>query len=359
LPPGKKTWPPKGFTGENGRDPTPGEISKWCESKPDANVCLRVPDDVIGIDVDAYGGKTGDLTLKTAVQKYGELPDTWTSTARGDGPSRIHFYRVSPGVRFVGELEGDNVEIIQRKHRYAVVWPSVHPEGGTYQWYRPDGAAAGVPEVRQLAKLPQTWIDGLRSDRPVRDSLTDEEVSAFTAALPDADGTPCEHMQQSLAYAIEQLESGESRHKVATDQCLSLLQQGMDGHRGVETALVELGQAFVAAVNGDKAHPDPESEYRRAVLGAPAALKHPDVRGTPCECGKEQQPLFRSLASITPIKVEWLWRPRIPYGKITIIEGDPDLGKSLITLDLAGRLSTGRPLPLESTGGRAANVLLV
>lgn len=33
--------------------------------------------------------------------------------------------------------------------------------------------------------------------------------------------------------------------------------------------------------------------------------------------------------------VDWLWYPYIPYGKITIIEGDPAEGKTTLALQLA------------------------
>ncbi len=51
------------------------------------------------------------------------------------------------------------------------------------------------------------------------------------------------------------------------------------------------------------------------------------------------------LSDVQAEKVDWLWDRRVPLGKLTILEGDPDKGKSLITLDLAARLTTGRRLP--------------
>jgi len=43
--------------------------------------------------------------------------------------------------------------------------------------------------------------------------------------------------------------------------------------------------------------------------------------------------------------VNWLWPGRLPLGKLVLMDGDPDLGKSLLALDLCARLSTGRPFP--------------
>lgn len=41
----------------------------------------------------------------------------------------------------------------------------------------------------------------------------------------------------------------------------------------------------------------------------------------------------------------WLWRGRIPRGALTLLTGDPDRGKSLLTLDWAARISTGAEWP--------------
>lgn len=48
-------------------------------------------------------------------------------------------------------------------------------------------------------------------------------------------------------------------------------------------------------------------------------------------------------------EVEWLWYPYIPYGKITIIHGDPGEGKTTFALRLAAACSTGTPLPNMET----------
>lgn len=41
------------------------------------------------------------------------------------------------------------------------------------------------------------------------------------------------------------------------------------------------------------------------------------------------------MEDVVSKEVEWLWYPYIPYGKITIIEGDPGEGKTTLVLMLA------------------------
>jgi RecA-family ATPase len=52
---------------------------------------------------------------------------------------------------------------------------------------------------------------------------------------------------------------------------------------------------------------------------------------------------------VQPKKLRWLWHSRIPLGKVTVLDGDPGLGKSLISIDLAARLSTAKPMPNAAT----------
>lgn len=59
-------------------------------------------------------------------------------------------------------------------------------------------------------------------------------------------------------------------------------------------------------------------------------------------------PLLTCLADVLPRSVRWLWPGRLALGKLAILDGDPGLGKSLVTLDLCARVTTGRAFPDES-----------
>ena len=60
-------------------------------------------------------------------------------------------------------------------------------------------------------------------------------------------------------------------------------------------------------------------------------------------------PVLMNMAKVQPEEIEWLWPGRIAIGKLTLITGDPGLGKSLVSLDIAARLTTGRGWPDAST----------
>lgn len=54
-----------------------------------------------------------------------------------------------------------------------------------------------------------------------------------------------------------------------------------------------------------------------------------------------------NMEEVVTKEVSWLWYPYIPYGKITVIEGDPGEGKTTLVLKLAAMLSNGLPLPCD------------
>jgi AAA domain len=64
----------------------------------------------------------------------------------------------------------------------------------------------------------------------------------------------------------------------------------------------------------------------------------------------EQPPTVGKLLSeVEPEQLEWLCEYRLPLGKLAVLDGDPGLGKSVLTLDVGARVSAGLELP---DGGR-------
>ena len=51
------------------------------------------------------------------------------------------------------------------------------------------------------------------------------------------------------------------------------------------------------------------------------------------------------MSEVDTQTVEWLWKPYIPFGKVTIVQGNPGEGKTTFALRLAVACSTGGTLP--------------
>ena len=65
-----------------------------------------------------------------------------------------------------------------------------------------------------------------------------------------------------------------------------------------------------------------------------------------------------AYSEIEPEYVSWLWEPYIPAGKVTMVEGDPGVGKSFLTLGLAAGVAAGYGLP-GMARREPANVLII
>src|SRR5262249_49331222 len=105
----------------------------------------------------------------------------------------------------------------------------------------------------------------------------------------------------------------------------------------------EMVLAQLRTVNQRQCNPPLEdSELQKLadyVGGKPAGFPGQRSQETSAEVALE------SFRDVRPESVRWLWNQRIPLGKLTIFAGDPGKGKSLVTVDVASRVSRGGGFP--------------
>ena len=63
------------------------------------------------------------------------------------------------------------------------------------------------------------------------------------------------------------------------------------------------------------------------------------------------------MSDVQSQTVDWLWYPYIPYGKLTIIQGDPGDGKTTLILNIAARLSKGEGLDNDMKVTEPVNII--
>ena len=63
------------------------------------------------------------------------------------------------------------------------------------------------------------------------------------------------------------------------------------------------------------------------------------------------------MSDVQSQTVDWLWYPFIPYGKLTIIQGDPGDGKTTLILNIAARLSKGEGLDNDMKVTEPVNII--
>jgi hypothetical protein len=293
LPARRKTPPPDGYTGRVLTWPSVPDVYTWAEQREGrGNVALRLPQHVVGIDVDAYDNKPGAQTLTDHEQRLGALPPTWRSTSRDDGVSGIRLFRIPEGLHWPGDL-GGGIEVIQYRHRYVVAPPSLHPEGRAYRWITPDGAtsATAVPHVDELPWLPDTWIQGLTHGEAERTidtvDLGDDEALIWLGSRPA--GSTCRAVDRALAGYLDQLRAGQrARHEIALSGTARLAHLAAEGHSGIVEAVATLREAFLAAStapgSGQREHREAAAEWGRLITGAVRiAAASPAEDDDPCD----------------------------------------------------------------------------
>lgn len=248
LPARSKKSPPEGYTGGSGRAPSPDDLTTWIRTQAAGNVAVRLPPDVVGIDVDAYGDKPGGATLAQLEADHGPLPPTVIVTSRHDGVSGIRLYRLPDGVDQATFRTGwPGIEILRYGHRYVIAPPSLHPDTGeAYRCFDPatGEVLATLPPKTDLPVLPEAWA---------AECAKPQRIERTTTAVRPVGGSsdpyaPCKAMSAALADILGQFGSGQARHDVATAGALRLARLDDMGHHGGTYALDVLGRTLVNAI---------------------------------------------------------------------------------------------------------------
>lgn len=391
LPHRAKSEPPKGWTGGKAGDrwPSGADVTEWLEDARWGNVGVRLPDGVVGIDVDNYvkpdgTHKRGVETMAALAGQWGPLPPSWRVTSREDALNGVRLYRVPPGLKWPGQL-GPGVDVIQVGHRYLVVPPSVHPDTGmTYRCVAPDGVVGTLPPPGDLPELPDSWVAGVTRGVLAGEYVsTDTSVEEYLAALRPGDRCP---PVARLAERLREAVRSDNRHDAVRDLVMALIGAGAEGHRGVRWVLGEVTEQFaerLASSRGSKRAA--EAEFGRLLDGAVEKIgaRPPGLDSCSCELPElhvpddapkhepppareehadgtivTRSPSGRALvltpaSAIRPKRVHWIWDGRWALGTLALLAGREGLGKSTLAYWAAARITRGE-LPGEFRGARRA-----
>jgi hypothetical protein len=326
---------------------------------------------IVVIDVDAGG----EETLAQLEREHGKLPPTVEVRTGGGGR---HLYFKHPGVPIRNDAKkrlGPGLDV-RGDGGFVVAAPSLHKSGRRYESI----AGHGPGEVA-TATMPEWMLARLREPERV--------APPPPAPRPPAGGGPRERAYglaaldgacQTIGAAVE-----GTRNDTLNTQSFKIGQLvggGILSRPEAEDALVAAGLSVGLLVKESHATVrsglnDGEKEPR----GLPApALPAPPSREPGADDGDEPSPpesenpkgpgkaksepyikaVLTPMSAVKARPVRWLWKGRVPYGKQTIIDGDPGNGKSTIALDIAARLSKGLPMPWETEpSGDPGNVVVV
>jgi len=333
LPPNAKKMPPAGYTGRDGRPPTPAEITDWNDSHGNGNIAIVLPVDVVGIDVDAYGDKPGAATLVELQTKYGQLPPTVVITSRTDGISGIRLYRLPKNVdenEFGTGWAG--IDVLRHSHRYVVAPPSLHPETGLpyrAHWQETGEEVATIPGAHEIPFLPDAWVPALINAKPPGRPHLHAAPNAYPTPAAVDPHQPCPVMARALADILHQLTQGGSRHDVATAGALGLARLADYGHHGGNYALETLRLTYTTAISDRASARDATYEWD-GIRDSAAALvaTNPTPEHQRGCCGTNSNAARANAAADD-------WIATLPREPLTVIDQDSGQWAELDPFDRA------------------------
>jgi hypothetical protein len=260
------------------------------------------------LDVD---GEKGIQDLDDLVATYGKLPRTPTVQTGGGG---LHYYfkadkRISKNLT---KVRGTSIDI-RTKGGAVVAPPSLHSSGNRYRWIE-------SPSDVDLAIAPEWLVEFLTgSSEQLQGAFVFEDLDLGTAPGV-GEGSRNGQLCRLVGSHLARLGDSPELLRLATEwggRC----DPPMDP-RAIEKTVGNLVAKHYSN------NPSKDSETVQAD-----------------EADSTLDLYVRSFRSIEAKPIEWLWTGRLALGKITLLTGDGGVGKSMLTCDLASRISRGGCLP--------------
>jgi AAA domain-containing protein/bifunctional DNA primase/polymerase-like protein len=316
-------------------------------------------------------------TREAALAAAELLPPTGRVSSRYSNPSSHYWYVIAGELprtaKFAfgeGQAEDAPTMLIELRSTgcQTLAPPSKHPSGERVLWERArepgrvDGHTLrrACARVAAAALLARHWpAHGTRDEAALalagfllRGGLPVGEADHFAQTVAKAAG---DEEWAKRGKAIQTVRALAEGRPVAGATKLAALLSG-DGTRVVAQARAWLG--LRDGRDGDADGGDSAGGRFGSSPGDLLGHIH-DMTIQIADDHPNPDPLRDVLLSAVPrTRVRWLWQGRIPLGALTLLDGDPGLGKSLLTLDLVVRVTRGRAMP-DGTPGVDGGALLL
>jgi hypothetical protein len=280
---------------------------------------------------DAHDHPGADVAEMTADAIPAERGTPSLPRRRGQG-------EMSPQTMMLIELRADGCQ--------TMVPPSIHPQGGWLRWgggqVEPlEPARVTAAGLRQAvartaaALLARYWpAQGSRDEAAlslagwlVKAGWTDDEIETFVLATARA--ALDEEWQRRAGKAAHTHETLAAKKPVMSVSALAARLRGGAAFGAMVVTLVARWLGIHTRTEGQ----------------GPQSPGMSPLSAFPVETVGEARLGGTLLSDLQPREVEWLWQDYIPLAAITLLDGNPGLGKSPITLDLAARITTWRGMP--------------
>lgn len=283
-------------------------IKQWWAKWPHAN---------IGVPTGAASGfDVIDVDNEPAQQKLKELiPDTSQAALQKTGRGwQVAFAHVECGLTIASALGRIDGLDFRGNNGYIVAAPSRHINGKYYEW------------VRDLA-----------DDLP---PLPDRFIECASAPIDQETGLK-ERFDSSVVW--EGVPDGKRDETLFKYACQL---RALNAPEDVARKLVAEAAARC------------KPPFENAQAKVDQAWKYPAGKDG-AEDKPSRMPMYVCVNDVVRENVRWLWMHRTPLGKMTIIVGDPGVGKSQLTLAIAAPVTRGLPIHGDPVGREPATVLIL
>lgn len=308
------------------RLPTDDELRSWFERDNGFNVAVVTGQvsNLCVLDVDEWTPEWVALVLRK-----GPLPDTFAvSTGKGD-----HFYFSGTGPSRVGVVPGVDV---RGDGGYVVAPPSRHANGKVYE----------VSDDSPVHAWPRWLDDEFKSLQPQPTPSVPLRLSTQTTAYGSS---ALQGMLEDIGSLVPGQRNVGFRDKIHR---LAGLVSGGEIAGTEEELAGPLIDAYLA-VSDDSYHQARDTFHRAWEHGFARPLSKPEAEEV-----EDDEPFFTPISNWKGGSANqmWVWDQWLPGGELSVLSGQPKVGKGLIVSRIIGELTTGT-LP-GSYEGRPQRVLV-
>lgn len=199
-----------------------------------------------------------------------------------------------------------------------------------------------MPKVRlRWSDGPEYSLDEIRKRIPVEDVKHKEVVNDVYAIFK-------KYEKQLTPFARRELLKGRpergKRSEVFWRLSQEVIEAGMDSD---EAYLILKASPWNKFAGRSSERTQLKREIKKAVTNH---ITKGSKRQTYIEPGEDEEKesykfLSRSLEEVEIEKLDWIWYPYLARGELTILEGDPGLGKSYLAQIVSMYIADGKPLP--------------
>jgi hypothetical protein len=237
----------------------------------------------------------------------------------------------------------------------AVLFQVVRYEPKDFRQRRPDGHGGWVWNLKDARLVLYRLPDVVKAETVLLVEGEKDVGTAYRLGLPEGWAATCNPMGAGK-WRPEYSESLRGKRVVILPDADDAGQKHL---QVVSTALQGIASEVltVSLPHGKDLSEWAEAGGTRADFHS--LLNSADVwRETSPEEPAEPGPVMVRLADVQPESVTWLWPGRIARGKLTLLVGDPGVGKSMLTIDLTARISRETTFP-DGPQAPGGNVIIL